>query len=171
MSANAPPGFGVPVRLLFVCMGNVCRSPMAAAVVKHLAQQLASQLPLEVDSAGTHGYKVGEPPDQQAQQIALSHGIDLSALRARQLIREDFERFDLILTMDRRNQRAAVALAPARHRKRVRLFLDYAPESHLREIPDPYLGDPEDFEHVFELVEQAGRGLLQVLRSSRLSSP
>ena len=157
--APSPP----PIRVLFVCMGNICRSPLVEGVCRELAARLAPQLALQVDSAGTHGYHVGRPPDPRAQQVARGHGIDLSARRARQLVAEDFERFDWILVMDQDNHAAALTLAPAHRRDRLRLLLDFAPHLPLREIPDPYYGVVSDFERVFELAEQAVRGLLQSL--------
>jgi protein-tyrosine phosphatase len=157
----------VPARILFVCMGNICRSPTAEAVFRSLAQRSWPDLAVESDSAGTHGYHVGRPPDERAQRVARAHGIDMSALRARALRAEDFDRFDRILVMDRQNQKAALALAPSRQRHRVGLLLDYAPQLALREVPDPYYGDLADFERVFDLSEQAARGLLQSLASGR----
>lgn len=152
-----------PVRVLFVCMGNICRSPTAEAVLRALARELAPELALEVDSAGTHGYHVGSAPDERAQRVARAHGLDMSGLRARVLVREDFERFDRVLAMDARTYRSALALAPREHRRRLRLFMEYAPELQLRDVPDPYYGCAEDFEHVFRLTEQAARGLLREL--------
>ena len=152
------------VRVLMVCMGNICRSPTAEAVLRSLAQRLAPDLALEVDSAGTHGYHVGQPPDSRAQDVARARGIDLSALRARQLVAQDFERFDWILVMDHDNHAAACRLAPPQHRRRVRLLLEFAPQCSLREVPDPYYGEVADFERVFDLADQAARGVLQALR-------
>jgi protein-tyrosine phosphatase len=152
-----------PTRILFVCMGNICRSPMAEAVFRSLAQRISPELAIEADSAGTSNYHAGLAPDRRAQRVARAHGIDMSALRARQLVADDFARFDWVLVMDRHNYEAALALAPPQHRHRVRLLLDYAPQLALREIPDPYDGDLSDFEQVFDLTEQAGRGLLQAL--------
>jgi protein-tyrosine phosphatase len=144
-------------------MGNICRSPMAEAVFRSLAQRIAPNLAAEADSAGTHDYHVGHAPDMRAQYVARAHGIDISALRARQLVAEDFDRFDWILVMDRQNHEAALAIAPPRHQDRVRLMLDYAPHLALREVPDPYYGGHSDFERVFNLAEQAARGLLHAL--------
>ncbi len=176
MSAQATrqgPGPGsAPVRVLFVCMGNICRSPMAEAVFRSLAQRTYPDLAVDADSAGTHGYHAGHPPDERAQRVARAHGIDLSALRARQLVVQDFVRFDHILVMDRQNRAAALALAPPELRHRVRLLLDYAPQLGLREIPDPYGGELSDFERTFHLSEQAARGLLQALAAqARLPDP
>jgi protein-tyrosine phosphatase len=144
-------------------MGNICRSPMAEAVFRSLARRDWPDLAVQADSAGTHGYHVGHAPDARAQRVARAHGIDMSALRARQLRVEDFERFEQILVMDLQNQQAALELAPPQLRHRLRLFLDYAPRLATREIPDPYYGELSDFERVFHLSEQAARGLLQTL--------
>jgi protein-tyrosine phosphatase len=164
---NGQPLERAPVRILFVCMGNICRSPTAEAVFRSLAQRHWPDLAVESDSAGTHGYHAGHPPDERAQRVARAHGIDMSAQRARALLAQDFDRFDRILVMDLKNQTAAVALAPPRLRHRVRLLLDYAPQLALREVPDPYYGELADFERVFDLSEQAARGLLQSLASGR----
>jgi protein-tyrosine phosphatase len=144
-------------------MGNICRSPTAEAVFRSLARRGWPQLAVEADSAGTHGYHIGRAPDERTQRVAAAHGIDMSALRARQLTVEDFDRFDCILAMDQKNYRAALALAPAGRRDRVRLLLDYAPQLAVREVPDPYYGELSDFERVFELSTLAARGLLMVL--------
>ncbi len=156
-----------PIRVLFVCMGNICRSPTAEAVFRALARRLAPELALEVDSAGTHDYHVGSAPDERAQEVARAHGIDMSGLRARLLVREDFERFDRVLAMDARTYRAALALAPREQRRRLRLFMDYAPQLQMREVPDPYYGGAEDFERVYLLTEQAAHGLLRELADGR----
>jgi protein-tyrosine phosphatase len=163
MADHAPHSERVPLRLLFVCMGNICRSPIAEGVFRWLAPRVRPDLAVEADSAGTHGYHVGRPPDERAQRVARAHGIDLSVLRARQLVAHDFDRFDQILVMDRRNHDTAMALAPPERRERLRLLLDYAPRVGLREVPDPYYGELSDFELVFQLSQQAARGLLQSL--------
>jgi protein-tyrosine phosphatase len=153
------------MRLLFVCMGNICRSPTAEAVFADLVRREAPHAGIEIDSAGTHDYHLGAPPDARAIAAARRRGIDMSALRARQLVEEDFTRFDLLLAMDERNRRDMLArAAPA---ERVRLLLDYAPELGVREVPDPYYGGPRDFEQVLDLVEPAARGLLRTLHTAR----
>jgi protein-tyrosine phosphatase len=160
----------LPPRVLFVCMGNICRSPTAEAVFRAYAQRTAPQFAIEADSAGTHDYHVGHAPDRRSQRVATAHGIDMSALRARLLTASDFERFDWIMVMDRQNLQAARLLAPKNKRNLVRLLLDYAPQQPLREVPDPYYGDDEDFELVFALTEQAAVGLLQFLCSPPASA-
>ena len=153
----------IEVRILFLCMGNICRSPTAEGVFRSLAGKLAPDLHIQADSAGTHGYHVGHVPDARAQQVALARGVDLSALRARKLTRSDFDAFDLILAMDQDNLEFATAMAPPERRERVRLLLEFAPGQPLREVPDPYYGELEDFELVFNLAEQAAHGLLKSL--------
>ncbi len=150
--------------VLFVCLGNICRSPTAEGVLRHLLGQLAPELRVEVDSAGTAGYHIGEPPDVRTRRAALRRGIDLSALRARQVVRGDFARFDFILAMDRSNLRELQALRPAGSRAAVRLFMEYAPELERPEVPDPYYGDADGFEEVLDLSAAASRGLIAALQ-------
>jgi len=155
------------VRILFVCLGNICRSPTAEVVFRAVAAREAPDLMLEVDSAGTAGYHVGEPPDRRTREAAARRGYDLSALRARVIEPNDFERFDLILAMDRENLRALQRRAPAHARERLRLFLEFAPEAGVSEVPDPYYGGPNGFEDVLDLIEAASRGLVAHLRAQR----
>jgi len=156
----------MPVRrVLFFCMGNICRSPTAEGVMR--ARLAAAGLDVEVDSAGTHDYHVGSPPDDRTQEHALKRGYDLSSLRARQLEAADFERFDLVLAMDSNNLSRARALCPAEQRHRLKLLMDYAPAEHGRVVPDPYYGGAEDFETVLDLAEIACDGLLAELRKSQ----
>lgn len=149
-------------RILFFCMGNICRSPTADGVMR--AKLKAAGLDIEVDSAGTHGYHVGAPPDERSQEHALKRGYDLSPLRARQLVAEDFNRFDLALAMDGDNLAHAEALCPPGQRHRLKLLLDYAPAAGKRHVPDPYYGGEAGFEEVLDLVEVACDGLLASLR-------
>jgi protein-tyrosine phosphatase len=151
-------------RILFVCLGNICRSPTAEGVLRHLLATEAPGLSVEVDSAGTGDYHLGEPPDLRSQRAAKRRGIDLSGLSARQVSRRDFDDFDLILAMDRKNLRDLNAIKPAGSRAQVRLFLEYAGESGVAEVPDPYMGDAADFEHVLDLVTSASRRLIARLR-------
>ena len=152
------------MRILFVCLGNICRSPTAEVVFRAVAQRDAPDLVLEIDSAGTAGYHVGELPDQRTRQVAARRGYDMSALRARTVEADDFEHFDLILAMDRENLRTLQRRAPAQARERLRLFLEFAPEAGVSEVPDPYYGGPNGFEDVLDLIEAASRGLLEHLR-------
>lgn len=145
------------MKLLFVCTGNICRSPTAEAVLRELAKK--EGLSLHVESAGTHDYHVGEPPDERAQHHAKRRGYDLSGQRARHLAKRDFDEFDLIVAMDRGHLRMLQRLSPPQHRGKLRLFL---PE---RDVPDPYYGGAQGFEQVLDLVEAACRDLLVEIRS------
>ncbi len=149
--------------MLFVCLGNICRSPTAEGVMRHLLATEAPGLAIEVDSAGVGDYHVGEPPDARSQRAAMRRGIDLSGLRARQVSRADFMRFDLLLAMDHSNLRALRALKPEASRAEVRLFLEFTDLAQ-REVPDPYLGGPEDFERVLDLATMGARALIARLR-------
>jgi protein-tyrosine phosphatase len=152
------------MRVLFVCLGNICRSPSAEAVFRAIASREAPELTLEIDSAGTAGYHIGDAPDARSQEAARRRGYDMSPLRARIVAAADFERFDLILAMDTNNLDVLRRRAPAAYRERVRLFLEFAPDCGLDEVPDPYYGGPAGFEQVLDLVEEASRGLLSHLR-------
>ena len=154
------------VRILFVCMGNICRSPVAQGVLEDVARREGLAGEITVDSAGTHViYHAGEPPDPRAQESLVSRGIDISGQRARILDPEDCERFDYILTMDKENYRAVSALC--RGSAVVRPFLDYATGSSEREVPDPYYDGPGGFEHVLGLIEDASEGLLREIKDRR----
>ena len=147
-----------------MCLGNICRSPTAEAVVRAIAAREAPELALELDSAGTADYHVGQPPDPRTRAAAVRRGYDLSALRARVVEPADFERFDLILAMDSENLKTLRRRAPAHAHPRLRLFLEFAPEADPRDVPDPYYGGPNGFEEVLDLIEEATRGLLAHLR-------
>jgi protein-tyrosine phosphatase len=155
----------VPIRVLFVCLGNICRSPTAEAVLRTLAAREAPELTLEVDSAGTAGYHVGQPPDPRTRQAAQRRGYDLAGLKARIVEPVDFERFDLILAMDHENLGVLRRRAPAAAQERLRLFLEFAPRTQVEDVPDPYYGGPNGFEEVLDLIEEATRGLLSHLRA------
>jgi protein-tyrosine phosphatase len=147
-----------------VCLGNICRSPSAEGVLRHLAAKEAPQLALEIDSAGTADYHLGAPPDPRSQRAALRRGIDISGLRARQIAEDDFARFDLILAMDEANLRELQAMQPRNSRAKVKLFLEYAPDLRMRDVPDPYYRDAAAFENVLDLTTAASRGLLAALQ-------
>lgn len=149
------------LRILFCCLGNICRSPTVEAVARSLAAREAPHLKLEFDSAGTAGYHIGEPPDRRSQRHGARRGYDLSALRARQLQAVDFERFDLLLAMDEDNLEAMRRIAPTALRERARMFLSFVPgEAADRTVPDPYYGGPAGFEQVIDLAELGVRALI-----------
>lgn len=151
------------VRVLFVCLGNICRSPMAEGVLRVKAQ--GAGLALDVASAGTGDWHVGEAPDLRAQEAAAARGYDISALRGRQVTRTDFSRFDYLLAMDRKNLAHLQRLAPTSFNGTLRLFLDYAPDAPVREVPDPYFGSEDGFAPVLDLIEEAADGLIRHLRT------
>lgn len=153
------------VRVLFVCMGNICRSPTAEGVFRRHVQEAGYSELIEIDSAGTHAYHVGKPPDSRAQAAALRRGIDISALRGRQAMPEDIVYFDYVLAMDEENYEHLLDLAPAGYEGRVQLFLEYATHFTERAVPDPYYGGPSGFDRVLDLIEDASEGLLVEIRS------
>jgi protein-tyrosine phosphatase len=147
-------------RILFVCLGNICRSPLAEGIMLHLKEKY--DLPLHIDSAGTAGYHIGEPPDPRTVANARRNGVDLSSLRARQFQPSDFHAFDRILVMDRSNMRNVLSLAASENdRKKVALFLDVLEPGGNREVPDPYYGTEDGFEEVYQLVYRACEKLAQ----------
>ena len=148
--------------VLFVCMGNICRSPTAEGVFRHHAEQAGLIERLHIDSAGTHAYHVGEPADQRARAAAERRGISLEGIRARRVAAADFERFDYILAMDEDNLARLHEESPDEHRHKIRLFLEFAAVAET-EVPDPYYGGAAGFERVLDLVEAASRGLLETL--------
>jgi protein-tyrosine phosphatase len=152
------------VKVLFVCMGNICRSPMAHGIFESRINEAGIGHLVQVDSAGTHAYHVGSPPDDRAQRTAMARGVDLSRQRARLLEPEDFERFDLVLVMDEDNLEHALRICPSQYSERVRLLLDFAEGFHDREVPDPYYGGQAGFERVIHMVESAVDGLVEELK-------
>ena len=154
-------------RVLFVCMGNICRSPTAEAVFRRLASQRGMLSELEIDSAGTHGYHVGESPDSRTQRAAAERKYDLSSLVARKVAPEDLEYFDLVLAMDRSNMDALRKLCPAHRLPRLKLFMSYARQFDDDEVPDPYYGLAHDFDLVLDMIEDASEGLLDSIIQER----
>lgn len=152
------------VRVLFVCMGNICRSPTAHGLFRALVEAEGMGEEIEIDSAGTHAYHVGEPPDNRAQSTAARRGIRLGDLRARQVTEQDFESYDYLLAMDQDNYLSLSSLCPDGLQDKLCLLMDFAPEMRIREVPDPYYGGPKGFERVFDLLNAAARGLLEDLR-------
>ena len=151
----------IKTSVLFVCMGNICRSPTAEGVFRHFVTGAGLADQIEADSAGTHAYHVGEPADRRATAAAERRGVSLAGIRARRVGADDFERFDYIIAMDQDNQMHLLDLAPDEHRSKVRLFLSFSSEDE-SEVPDPYYGGSAGFERVLDLVESASRGLLEV---------
>lgn len=151
-------------RILFVCMGNICRSPTAEGVTNKILINNRLESTIKVDSAGTHGYHIGEPPDPRTRGAAMKRGIDLSGLRARKVVPEDFERFDLLLAMDRDNLALLKRGARPEHHAKLGLFMSYASRFDTDEVPDPYYGGEQGFELVLDMAEDAARGLIEALR-------
>src|SRR5918998_6837242 len=154
------------VRVLFVCMGNICRSPLAQGVFEEVLRRESLEDQVFVDSAGTGRWHIGEPPDSRASDAASLRGLDIGAQRARQVRPEDCESFDYVLTMDEENYRAVASLC--RGAAVVRPFLDFAETSPERAVPDPYYGGPDGFERVLDLVEEASEGLIRDIRERHL---
>ncbi len=151
--------------VLFVCMGNICRSPTAEGVFRDLVIKQGYGREIFIDSAGTHAYHEGEPADSRAHKAAFDRGIDLRDLRARRLLEEDFERFDYVLVMDEKNHASALKKCPETYRHRLRYFLEFAPHLNSMDVPDPYYGGKFGFERVLDMVEDASAGLLEVIRA------
>jgi len=151
------------IKVLFVCMGNICRSPTAEGVFTKLVNDRKLAPHFQIDSAGTHAYHVGNAPDLRAEKAAGERGVDISHLRARKVVLGDFEDFDYILAMDDENYAILFSACPASHRHKINYFLDYAPHLGKREVPDPYYGGAYGFERVLDMVEEASEGFLNAL--------
>ncbi len=155
------------VRVLFVCLGNICRSPTAEGAFRALVEAQGLGNSIEIDSAGTAAYHVGEPPDSRAQGEARRRGIDISGLRARRAHARDFETFDYVLAMDGENHRNLAAICPTGREDRLSLFLEFAPSLNRTEVPDPYYEG--SFGTVYEMIETAAHGLLDDIRARHLA--
>jgi len=152
------------INVLFVCMGNICRSPTAQGVFERLVASHGLSDMIRIDSAGTHAYHVGEKPDVRASEAALRRGIDLGTQRARRVDPGDFIIFDYILAMDSSNYAELAAICSAEELPKLHLFMGFAADSHTRDVPDPYYGGPAGFERVLDLIESAAEGLLAEIR-------
>ena len=154
------------VNVLFVCLGNICRSPTAEGVFRDLVEREGLSGKVQTDSAGTHAYHIGEPPDGRAQAEAKRRGIDISGLRGRQARATDFKDFDYVLAMDRSNHHNLLSICPLNGEQRLGMFLDFAPDVGRREVPDPYYEG--GFDSVYDMIEQATQGLLADIRAKHL---
>jgi protein-tyrosine phosphatase len=152
----------VPRRILFVCLGNICRSPLAEGIFRHVVESRGMSPDWTVDSAGTGAWHLGSAPDPRSIEVAARHGIDISAQRARKVAPDDFTRFDLLLGMDRSNVADLLAVAPEGSRHRVALFMDFA-TGRGTEVPDPYHGGPAGFDSVYRMVLDASEKLAERL--------
>lgn len=156
------------VKVLFVCMGNICRSPSAEAIFRYHVETGGFKPFVEVASAGTHDYHVGDGADPRSNKAAMERGIDMSAHRAQHFKKAHFEQYDYIVVMDERNHEHVMQMCPPGRHERVHYFMDFAPQLNVREVPDPYHGGPEGFEHVLNLIEAASAGLLADIREQHI---
>lgn len=155
------------IRVLFVCLGNICRSPTAEGVFRDLVAREGLSEHIEIDSCGTSGWHIGGPPDDRARAEAKTRGISLDDLRARQITANDFDTFDYIIGMDDQNIANLSAQCPKENISKVRLFLSFVPALNIREVPDPYYGGPDGFGDVFDMIGAASAGLLADIRTHR----
>jgi len=156
------------VGVLFVCMGNICRSPTAEGVFTELVKSRKIDHLFKIDSAGTHAYHIGDGPDLRSQSAARNRGIEIQHLRARKVIMGDFEDFDFILVMDDDNHAIVTQACPKQHRHKIAYLLDFAPQLSTREVPDPYYGGTQGFERVLDMIELASEGFLQHLQQQKV---
>ena len=159
------------IKVLFVCMGNICRSPTAEGVFTKIVKDRQLDKHFAIDSAGTHAYHVGDAPDLRAQKAARDRGIELASLRARKVTYGDFEHFEFILAMDDDNYTILHNTCPDEHKQKIRYLLDYAPQLSVREVPDPYYGGHHGFERVLDLIETASEGFLDALYQAGRITP
>tara|TARA_R110002126_G_scaffold16432_1_gene65587 strand:+ start:1738 stop:2229 length:492 start_codon:yes stop_codon:yes gene_type:complete len=161
-------------RVLFVCTGNICRSPTAEGVFRNLVGSRGLADRIEADSAGIGSWHIGDPPDRRSQETAKGRGVDISGQRARTVRPDDFEQFDLILAMDSSHYHSLVRNCPDARAGRIKLFMDYAPELGISDVPDPYYGAGDGFARVFDMIETASAGLLadiEEFEKDRLGDP
>lgn len=157
-----------PVNVLFVCLGNICRSPTADGVFQKYVDEAGLGHVIKVDSAGTSGWHIGSPPDHRSAQEAASRGYNLSHLKGRQVERDDFNHFDYILAMDKQNLADLQDLAPADFSGHLGLFLTFSSQTQYTEVPDPYHGGKKGFTLVLDLIEDASQGLLNQIKQDKL---
>lgn len=156
--------------VVFICMGNICRSPTAEGVFRHVVEQSNMSDVITIDSAGTHAYHIGESPDSRAQSTALSRGVNLSSQRARKVKREDFDQFDYVIAMDSANLESLKSLREDDQPAKLHLFMDFASDWDNEEVPDPYYGGDNGFEQVFDMVQSASKGLLRHMIANDLKA-
>ncbi|HYA39521.1 MAG TPA: low molecular weight protein-tyrosine-phosphatase [Candidatus Methylomirabilis sp.] len=156
------------VRVLFVCLGNICRSPTAEGVFRKLVREEKLEHLFEIDSAGTHAYHLEEPPDERAMAACERRGIDISGRRGRKATAADIQKFDYVLAMDRENYEHLLAISAPGYEVRVRLLMEFAADRPEEEVPDPYFGGASGFDRVLDMIEAAARGLLDDIRRTRL---
>lgn len=154
------------IRVLFICMGNICRSPTAEGVFHKLVESDQVDHKFEIDSAGTHAFHVGDAPDLRAQKAAKDRDVDLAHLRARKVVVGDYHDYDYLLVMDEDNYQIVMEFCPDEHKHKVKYFLEYAPHLNTLEVPDPYYGGKYGFERVLDMVEEASTGFLNSLKQS-----
>jgi len=164
MAKREPISLAMNTRILFVCMGNICRSPMAEGVFRHLVRQAGLDDVVKVASAGTHAFHAGEAPDKRAQAVAAKRGFDISDLKAARVKEKDFDEFDMILAMDWDNLSLLQQMAPKRTHHKLQLLMRFATEHETATIPDPYYGNAQGFEQVLDYIEDACTGLLEVAK-------
>ena len=164
MARKEPISLAMSTRVLFVCMGNICRSPMAEGVFRHQIRQAGLDEVVKVSSAGTHAFHVGEAPDKRAAAVAAKRGFDITDMRGRQIADQDFEEYDLILAMDWDNLSLLQQRAPKRLHHKIQLLMRFATEHESATIPDPYYGNAQGFEQVMDYIQDACNGLLEVAK-------
>jgi low molecular weight protein-tyrosine phosphatase len=159
-----------PHRILFVCLGNICRSPMAEGVFRRTVEEAGLSDRFEIESAGLGDWHIGQAPDERAQAAASARGLDISGQTARQVTQQDFANFDLLIAMDEANYTALQRLAPKGQAHRLRQFLDFAPQLGCRDVPDPFFGGQDGFDRALDLIEEASQGLLAALIGDEAAS-